>query len=59
MHKSYIGLSIEMVDVFLLFRSCPSAGLSLGCVLAPMVVAGVCGCALGHSAPTKGTCMAY
>ena len=28
--------------------------MSLGCVLAPMVAAGVCGSALGHSAPAKG-----
>ena len=35
-------------------RSGCSAGMPLGCVLAPMVVAGVCGCAIGHSAISKG-----
>jgi len=36
------------------FRSGCSAGMPIGCVLAPMVVAGVCGCAIGHSAISKG-----
>ncbi|XP_065913777.1 dolichol kinase-like isoform X2 [Dysidea avara] len=36
-----------------------SPGMPLGCVLAPMVVAGVCGCAIGHSAISKDLLIYY
>ena len=44
----------KLVCLLMYFRSGCSAGMPLGCVLAPMVVAGMCGCAMGHSAISKG-----